>query len=209
MNMDSPGSDSAPVGQALHDAKLALRKCILNARAALPAGMRTAAEARIAATIMALPSFAEAKTVLLTLPFRGEWDTLPLLRAAWAAGKTVALPRVDTKTRMLELHSIAELAQDVVSGYADILEPKPDRPRLSPIGIDWVLVPGVAFDLAGRRLGYGGGFYDRLLPLLAARAACVAGAFEVQIVPRVPAAAHDLAVGTIVTEQRIIRALTH
>ena len=63
-----------------------------------------------------------------------------------------------------------------------------------------MLVPGVAFDLDGRRLGYGGGYYDRLLPLLSPRAARVAGAFELQIVDRVPAAPHDVAVDAIVTE---------
>ena len=67
-----------------------------------------------------------------------------------------------------------------------------------------MLVPGVAFDLAGRRLGYGGGYYDRLLPLLSPDAARVAGAFELQIVDRVPAAPHDVAVGTIVTESRTL-----
>ena len=77
---------------------------------------------------------------------------------------------------------------------------------VAPGAVDWVLVPGVAFDPCGRRLGYGGGFYDRLLPLFAPGTARVAGAFDVQIVPRVPAAPHDLAVHTIVTETRTIPA---
>jgi 5-formyltetrahydrofolate cyclo-ligase len=62
----------------------------------------------------------------------------------------------------------------------------------------------VAFDLAGRRLGYGAGYYDRLLPLLSPRAARVAGAFELQVVDRVPAAPHDVGVDTIVTELRTL-----
>jgi 5-formyltetrahydrofolate cyclo-ligase len=69
-----------------------------------------------------------------------------------------------------------------------------------------VLVPGVAFDPAGGRLGYGGGFYDRLLPLLAPGTARVAGAYDMQLVDRVPAAPHDLAVEVIVTETRTIAA---
>jgi 5-formyltetrahydrofolate cyclo-ligase len=67
-----------------------------------------------------------------------------------------------------------------------------------------VLVPGVAFDADGRRIGYGGGFYDRLLPLLRADAHRIAGAFEMQIVDRVPAVSHDVTVGAIVTEARTI-----
>jgi 5-formyltetrahydrofolate cyclo-ligase len=70
--------------------------------------------------------------------------------------------------------------------------------------IEWVLVPGVAFDIDGRRLGYGGGYYDRLLPLLPRAAARIAGAFEVQLVPEVPAAPHDLSVDYVVTEARVI-----
>ena len=68
--------------------------------------------------------------------------------------------------------------------------------------IDWVLVPGVAFDLHGHRIGYGGGYYDRLLPLLRKDARRVAGAFELQIVEQVPSAPHDLAVDAIITERR-------
>ena len=70
--------------------------------------------------------------------------------------------------------------------------------------IDWVLVPGVVFDTSGSRIGYGGGYYDRLLPMLRVDARRVAGAFELQIVDNVPAAAHDLAVDTIVTERRVL-----
>jgi len=95
---------------------------------------------------------------------------------------------------------------DIAAGYQGIPEPREQCPVVAPDALDWVLVPGVAFDLAGRRLGYGGGFYDRLLPLLGAAAARVAGAYDLQLVPRVPAAPHDLKVGTIVTETRTIAA---
>jgi 5-formyltetrahydrofolate cyclo-ligase len=67
-----------------------------------------------------------------------------------------------------------------------------------------VLVPGVAFDDRGHRLGYGGGFYDRLLPLVPPTVARVAGAFEMQVVERVPTAPHDVGVDTIVTERRTL-----
>jgi 5-formyltetrahydrofolate cyclo-ligase len=70
--------------------------------------------------------------------------------------------------------------------------------------VDWMLVPGVAFDRTGRRLGYGGGYYDRLLPLLGPDAVCAAGAYELQLVDEVPAAPHDLTVDVIVTEARTL-----
>ena len=191
-------------GAALHEAKLALRREVLALRDALPAAVRAGASAAIAQRVAALPEFAAARAVLLTLPFRSEWNTLPLVHAALAGSKTVVVPRVDRQTRMLELHSIADPDRDVVPGHLDIPEPRAERPRVPRDAIDFVLVPGVAFDRKGQRLGYGGGYYDRLLPLLALRAARVAGAFDIQIVEQVPAAPHDVRVDAIVTESRIL-----
>ena len=207
MPQPASGRDAiAPQGVALHEAKLALRRQVLERRDAQPAEARTAASAAIAAQIATLPEFAAARIVLLTLAFRSEWSTLPLVHAALAASKTVVVPRVDTQARMLELHSIADPERDIVAGHLSIPEPRPSQPQVRRDAIEFVLVPGVAFDLAGRRLGYGGGYYDRLLPLLRADVARIAGAFDVQVVDRVPAAAHDLAVDVIVTPTRVLAA---
>jgi len=194
----------APHGPALREAKLALRRERLAARDALPEATRAAAAAAIVARLAALPSFAAARCVLLTLPYRSEWDTRELVRIAIAAGKTVAIPRVDTAARMLEARAIVDPDVDAEPGFRGIPEPRAGRPRIEPAAIDWVLVPGVAFDAAGRRLGYGGGYYDRLLPLVPPSTPRIAGAFDLQIVPRVPAAPHDLTVDAVVSESRAI-----
>ena len=194
--------EDALQGAALRAAKLALRQRVLAERDALPAAVRRAASAAIAARVLERADFKAARAVLLTLPFGSEWDTVAVMRAALAEGSIVAVPRVDKETRMLELHAIADPERDVVAGYRDIPEPLPACPLVSRETIDFVLVPGVAFDRLGRRMGYGGGYYDRLLPLLSPRATRVAGAFDVQLVDRVPAAPHDIAVGVIVTESR-------
>jgi 5-formyltetrahydrofolate cyclo-ligase len=198
------GVDGAPQGTALHDAKLALRRETLARRDALPPEARSAASKAIVERIAALPEFDGATAVLLTLAFRSEWNTVVLVRTALAAGKTVAVPRVDVEARMLELHALSDPEREIVAGHMGIPEPLPESPRVPRAAIDFVLVPGVAFDLAGRRLGYGAGYYDRLLPLLSPRAARVAGAFELQVVDRVPAAPHDVGVDTIVTELRTL-----
>jgi 5-formyltetrahydrofolate cyclo-ligase len=193
-----------PQGTALRAAKLAVRRQVLAARDRLPADYRARAADAIAARIAALPSFAAARMLLLTLSFRSEWDTLPLVRLALAAGKLVAAPRVNVAARMLELHALADPAADLEPGYQGIPEPRAHCPPVAPAAIDWVLVPGVAYDGAGRRLGYGGGYYDRLLPLVPPGAARVAGAFDAQLVERVPSAPHDLTVDTIVTDSRTL-----
>jgi 5-formyltetrahydrofolate cyclo-ligase len=201
-----PVDATAPHRATLHKAKLELRRQVLAARDAMSPEERVRAAGEIIARIAALPAYDAARTVLLTLAFRTEWNTTALVRAALLAGKTVAVPRVDVATRMLVLHGIADPDLDVAAGHQGIPEPLPHCPVIAPGAIDWVLVPGVAFDRAGRRLGYGGGFYDRLLPLLTRASRRVAGAFDVQIVHRVPAAPHDLCVDTIVTDSRLLEA---
>ena len=204
MASDSLPTDAALHGAALREAKLTLRRAVLARRDALATDDRAAAGAAIAAGLAALASFASARTVLLTLPFRSEWDTLPLVRQALAAGKSVVVPRVNATTRMLELHAIEDPVRDAGPGHQGIPEPLAHCPMVAPGAVDWVLVPGVAFDEGGWRIGYGGGYYDRLLPSLAAVVPRIAGAFNLQLVARVPSAEHDIAVDAIVTETRTI-----
>jgi 5-formyltetrahydrofolate cyclo-ligase len=189
---------------SLRDDKRALRESVTAARDALPAALRARASRSIADRIAALPAWRAARVVLLTLPFRSEWNGRLVVRDALAAGKTVAVPRVDAPARMLRALAIEDPERDVEDGYHGIPEPRADRPPVSLERIEWVLVPGIAFDATGKRLGYGGGYYDRLLPLLPAAATRVAAAFEVQIVERVPAASHDIGVDCIVTERRTL-----
>lgn len=192
--------DDAPRGLALREAKAALRAQILAVRDAMSGAQRGSADAAISARVLALASWQQATHVLLTAAFRSEYDPRALVDAALSAGKVVGLPRVDTRTRMLVLHRVQDPERDVSPGYRTIPEPLPHTPVLDPAHIDWVLVPGVAFDLHGRRLGYGGGFYDRLLPSLRPGSARVAAIYAMQLVASVPAAPHDTTVDLIVTE---------
>jgi len=201
---DAAHPDTALTGQALHEAKRALRTQMIATRDALDAGLRGSASRIIAARLEALPSFAAARVVLVTLPFDSEWDTRPLALAALASGKTLVVPRVNGATRMLELHAIGNIEAHVAPGYRGITEPLSILPRIDAAAIDWVLVPGVAFNAEGRRLGYGGGYYDRLMSTLKPAASRIAGAFDAQIATHIPAAAHDLCVEMIVTESRIL-----
>ncbi|MDQ6620646.1 MAG: 5-formyltetrahydrofolate cyclo-ligase [Pseudomonadota bacterium] len=191
-------------GLALREAKVALRNRILLERDNLTEGERAQKADAIVARLCALPAFVAARTVLLTSAFRSEWATAPLIHHALSQGKIVALPRVNVASRMLELRRVVDFSSDVAPGYRGIPEPLPGAAFIEPPDVDWVLVPGVAFDRAGRRLGYGGGFYDRLLPLISPDAPRVAGAYALQLVDRVPAAPHDVTVDAIVTESEMI-----
>jgi 5-formyltetrahydrofolate cyclo-ligase len=206
MPSDAPHPSVPLTGSALHEAKRALRLERMAMRDALDPTCHAQASREIAERIAGLPSFQAARVLLLTLPYRSEWDTRPLFETALAAGKAVAVPRVNHAARMLDLHEVRDVARDTSPGYRGIPEPSPMLPRVDAGAIEWVLVPGVAFDLVLRRLGYGGGFYDRLLPLLPAGTVRIAGAFEVQVVERVPASPHDLTVDALITEKRMLAA---
>ena len=122
-----------------------------------------------------------------------------MIRRALTSGKRVILPKVNGKE--LELFEIKNFDKDVSSGAWGIPEPRASAPvRLDELDI--IIVPGAAFDEQGNRLGYGAGFYDKLLS--AFKKPTVALAFEEQIVSAVPAASHDIPIKKIVTDKRVI-----
>ncbi len=184
--------------------KRALRERVLGARDALSPQYRSEASRAIASALTTQTAFAAAETALVTLPFGSEWDTRALLVAARAKRMIVAVPRVNRSTRMLEIYCVEDEERDLEVGYRGIPEPRAGCAPVPFDAIDWVLVPGVAFDTRGHRIGYGGGYFDRLLPLLRPDAARVAGAFDVQIVDDIPVAPHDQSLHAIVTETRTL-----
>jgi 5-formyltetrahydrofolate cyclo-ligase len=201
---EPPSTFDRAASAELLSAKHELRARILRDRDATSAEDRARASASIATTLSKREDFVSSRAVLLTLPFGSEWDTRALLEEALSRAKTVALPRVNRATRTLDICAITRLEHDAAPGYRGIPEPGAHCALLDLACIDWVLVPGVAFDSEGRRLGYGGGYYDKLLPRLRSDACRVAGAFELQLVERVPAATHDIAIDAVVTEKRSI-----
>jgi 5-formyltetrahydrofolate cyclo-ligase len=197
------GADASD-SSALRRAKQSLRGRVLAARDDLVPQVRIAGALAIRDRLKALPSFGQARCVLVTLPFRSEWDTRPLADEVLREGRRVAVPRVDREARTLHLHAIEDIDRDIVPGYLGVPEPRPTLPTVDPGDVDWVLVPGVAFDAQGRRLGYGGGFFDRLLPLVPAEAPKIAGAFDVQIVDEVPVGPFDHRIDAIATPTALL-----
>ena len=131
--------------------------------------------------------------------FLSECETLPMIQHALALGKRMILPKV--KGKELGLFEIRDFDNDIAPGGWDIPEPREIQPVMVH-EVDFMIVPGLAFDLNGNRLGYGAGFYDRILPLY--KKGIAALAFEIQIVPEVPVSALDAPVKKIITEKRTI-----
>ncbi len=197
-------ADSDQIGLA--EAKSALRETIRGRRDAMDVGARAALSRAIIQDIIGLDAYRRSRVVMAYVTFGSELQTGAFIRDVLAEGKTLILPRVNRAKRALELYEVREPARDLEPGVWGILEPKPDRcARVELDVVDFILVPGLAFDVRRRRLGYGGGFYDRLLGGLTAhpplrRPPLVAGAFEAQMVGVVPAGAHDVEMDIVVTE---------
>lgn len=184
--------------------KAEIRKTVLARRDALTPSVRTDLSQRISARLLALERFRAARTVLAYLSFGSEFDTRALVDDVLAQGKTLLLPRVDRATRRLVLHRVTNVTHDVAPGTWGILEPRTTCAEAKLSDADWVLVPGVAFTANCERLGYGGGFYDRLISgnesARTAQPTLVAAAFDPQIVAQLPTSATDRRVDFVITE---------
>jgi 5-formyltetrahydrofolate cyclo-ligase len=185
-------------------AKEELRKRVAAIRRTLSSETRAAHARAMSALLLAEPAFREARVLLAYSALRFEIDAQAVIEAAWAAGKTVALPRIVPETRALDLHVYREGDELCESGFV-VKEPLPTASRIAHEEVELVLVPGLAFDVRGQRLGYGQGYYDRLLPQLP-RARRIGLAFELSLLVEVPSAAHDVPVDCVITERRVIRA---
>ncbi|MDA8443189.1 MAG: 5-formyltetrahydrofolate cyclo-ligase [Peptococcaceae bacterium] len=184
--------------------KQQLRQAALTKRAALSADERAAKSQNISERIKELPAFQEAKTVMLYLDFRGEVETEALIEELLVQGKRVVVP-VCNADKTITPKQICNISADLQAGTWGIREPKPEVcPSVDPLEIDLVLVPGVAFDANGNRVGYGAGYYDRFVPQLRAAVPLVALAFEAQILPEIQPDPHDCPMHMVVTESRLI-----
>jgi 5-formyltetrahydrofolate cyclo-ligase len=179
--------------------KQAFRLAIQEIRDLIPSEERKAKTQIIAEKFYTLREYCEAANILIYYPFRSEIDTTLIMAKAITDGKRVILPRVSGK--VLELFYIRDINKDLKPGTFGI--PEPDSGSCAPAKYtdpDIVVVPGVGFDRHKNRLGYGGGFYDRLLPKLSKNIQKIALCFQVQIVDLLPAFAHDIRVDKVISE---------
>jgi 5-formyltetrahydrofolate cyclo-ligase len=183
--------------------KQSMRNEVLTRRLMMTAEANADLSRRIAAHVAAMDAFTQAGTIMAYWPFRNEVDTSQIVRAALAAGKRVALPRTIKQEKRLMRLLVTDIERDLIPGAYGIMEPRPELPEASAEEIGLVIVPGLVFDRVGNRIGYGGGYYDRALPLLT-KAAKVAVAFNLQLVSRVPADERDRPVDYVVTEEEVI-----
>jgi 5-formyltetrahydrofolate cyclo-ligase len=160
---------------------------------------------RIENQLFEFPNFMEAVKTLLYLNRSNEVDSRQILKRCKQAAKQIILPFFNASANGVQLYKINDLKADLKAGPGNVFEPNPGRCKLFNINdIDIAIIPGVAFDEKGARLGDGSGHYDRFIPRLPATVRKVAVAFEEQLISSVPMESHDKYVDIIITDKRII-----
>jgi 5-formyltetrahydrofolate cyclo-ligase len=144
-----------------------------------------------------------ARTILFFAPLPDELDVWPVLELSMALGVTCALPFFDAAKKTYGAKKIQSLATDIVTGKFGVREPAANCAEIALNQFDLILVPGMAFDLAGNRLGRGRGFYDRILAE-ASGIKCGIG-YDFQLLEKIPAEPHDAKVDFILTPARCVR----
>lgn len=178
--------------------KKTLRGIMLARRKHLAAEVCLSHSLRIQRRVVMLPAFEQAEVVALYSPILNEVFTEEIFHEALRQGKTVAYPRV--RGERLDFVSVAS-PSELSPGAFGVLEPTGTM-LLPSNALDLVLVPGVAFDVEGNRLGYGKGFYDRVLYGAGRPALSVGLCFELQLVEGLPVEDHDACLDLLITEER-------
>ena len=186
-----------------------IRKEMLARRNAMTSTEAESKSKAVAANLMKIKEYKEAATVLFYAAKGNEARTESLIRAAIKQGKMVLLPVTDMAKKEIVVAEIKDYDADLINGLFGIPEPK-RKITVDEKGIDVVVVPGVAFDLACHRLGYGHGFYDKLLHKLAAKKPGIVAiglSYDFQVVEKLPAEGHDHKLDRIVTESQVINGM--
>ena len=186
--------------------KAALREQMKQARLAMSTADVQRRSAPIAAQLVELEAFRRAGSVMLYLPVRNEVDTTHAVTRCLNNGKALVLPRMDYELDRIVARRVDDVATQLVLGRMDLVEPDPAKTEVvSPAEIDLVVVPGLAFDRRGYRIGWGRGYYDAFLTALDAHAERVGLAYEFQVVDAVEHDGHDVPMDSVVTEGTTLR----
>lgn len=185
------------MNNAAREEKTLLRQRLLAAHRQMDAALRAQYSRRIAKRLFAAPCWQAAGTVFCYAGTGWEVETQEIIRAALLEGRRVGVP-LCLADGVMEAHEITAW-EELAPGAFHIPEPRRDTPVIPPDVFDLAVVPAVAFDRAGHRLGRGGGYYDRYLPQMSCRKAGVS--FEKFVLPAVPHELHDVCMDLIFTEE--------
>ncbi|MCT4604765.1 MAG: 5-formyltetrahydrofolate cyclo-ligase [Marinisporobacter sp.] len=185
--------------------KKKLRQEILQKRKSLSKDLVSSKSKKIFQSLKTLELYQNAKNIMVYIDFRNEVKTNLIIDDLLRQNKEVCIPISVPQTKEMILSKLLDPKKELIKGTYGILEPKKEYIRkVNPDALDLIIVPGVAFDRYGYRIGYGGGYYDRFLDKLSKATPSIGIAFDLQIVQKVPKDFFDHPVDYIVTEKEII-----
>jgi 5,10-methenyltetrahydrofolate synthetase len=183
------------------DKKTQLRWAMLDKRDALDVTTRIQLSRIITKKLLVLPEYKKAKIILAYKSIGSEFDTTEFIQDVLTNGKILVLPKVNKANKTLDIFRVENPATDLINGVWGIAEPDPAKCKSISINeVDFVLLPGLAFDTSGQRIGYGGGYYDKLLVGKNKNTHLIAAAYSMQIVKAIPALPHDMKADLVITE---------
>jgi 5-formyltetrahydrofolate cyclo-ligase len=190
------------VANSVQEEKARLRRHMMALRRAVTEEARLNAAVRAAENFFSLPEAAGVRCAMVYLTYQSELPTEPLVEELRKRNVRICVPRIQPNGTM----EAADYPEGCELHPGPYKIPQPLGTEAVPLGeLDVVIVPGVAFDESGYRLGFGKGYYDRFLAQPEVRAVKVGLAFDFQVLPEIPRAPSDVAVDAIATEKRVIR----
>ena len=197
--------DASHTPHDITDRKNAIRSDMRTRLATLTTDQRAEWSTAACARLIRSVAFARASRVMLYMPMRSEVDVISVALEAFRLGKSVCVPRVDSSRKTMnavETTSFDDESMD--SDSLGVRAPKVGQEILQE-EIDLVIVPGVAFDIHGFRLGRGGGYYDRYLARFSRNTATIGVCFDIQFVEEIPTEPTDIAVHAVVSDRRAVQ----
>jgi len=182
--------------------KTEIRKMVKEKLQHIPSDLYHKWSREIATSLFSLDDWKNAATIAVTISRGKEVETRAIIQEGWKQGKRIVVPKCDSISRGMTFRILESFDQlEVV--YYGLEEPKEaETEAVSAHEINIMLVPGLAYNQKGYRVGFGGGYYDRFLSKYEGKTAALA--FEVQLVEELPIEDHDIAVDTIITNERVI-----
>ncbi len=186
-----------------------IRKDILQRRLSLSSEEIKNKSNQIFLNLVKTTEFLNSQNIMFYVATRSEAQTEEMIKASLKMGKRIFVPIILPDCINLAPSRLINFDRELEKGKKGILEPKKEYRRLfPPENIELIILPGIAFDLAGNRIGRGLGYYDNFLKKVSPSTKLIALAFEMQIIEKVPAHRNDIPVRKIITEDRIITSVS-
>ena len=205
-----PMIESTINSESISAAKTAIRKTIIRKREALSDAKRDEKSLTVTQRVFELDEFKQSKAVLCFLSLPHEVQTDSIIWESFRLGKEVFVPLVNDRQGVLQVARIPSLDVEFVVRKYGVREPAPEvREIVSPSFVDFVIVPGLAFDVYGNRIGYGSGYYDKLLNELSRDIVSIGVGYDFQILDLIPHSDTDKSVQFVITETKTLRCLNY